>query len=308
MGVFVLGITGGSGFVGTSLIKLIQERNISYRSFVRKPCPNKSSYTVGDISADTNWHEGLSKISVLIHLASVAHGNAQSVLDYEKVNFLGTLNLAIQAAEAGVKRFIFISSIGVLGNSSFNEKFTEESIPNPNNHYTKSKFEAEKALLELSLSTNMEVVIIRPPLVYGKKAPGNFGLLQKLVGYFPILPFGSINNKRNVISVDNLVDFILVCAYHPKASNKTFLIAESEPLSIKDITNNIAEAKNKKIIQLPVPKWLMIYVGKLLGQSSLVEQIIGNLEIDSTLANTTLNWKQKYTMRESLLVDEKVNK
>ena len=304
----MLGITGGSGFVGKSLIKLIKEQDISYRSFVRKPCSDKSSYTIGDISSDTDWYEALSQTSVLIHLASVAHGNAQSVLDYEKVNFLGTLNLAKQAAEAGVKRFIFISSIGVLGNSSFDDKFTENSMPNPNNHYTKSKFEAEKALVELSVSTNMEVVIIRPPLVYGKNAPGNFGLLQKLVGYFPILPFGSINNKRNIISVDNLVDFILVCAYHPKASNKTFLIAESESLSIKDITNNIAAAKRKKLIQLPVPKWLMLYVGKLLGRSSLVEQIIGNLEIDSTLASTTLNWKQKYTMTESLSVNEKVNK
>ena len=296
----MLGITGGSGFVGKSFIKLIKEQNISYRSFVRKPCLDKSSYTIGDISSDTDWHEALSQTSVLIHLASVAHGNAQSVLDYEKVNFLGTLNLAKQAADAGVKRFIFISSIGVLGNSSFDEKFKEDNITNPQNNYTKSKFEAEKALVKLSVSTNMEVVIIRPPLVYGVGAPGNFGALTRLIDKFPLLPFGLVCNHRDFISVQNLAHLLSICASHPDAAGHTFLASENETVSTKEFTNAIAKGLGKKVYQLPVPVSLMRFAGKLLGKSAIIEQLVGNLQVDSSDLRKVLGWTPPYTMEESM--------
>ncbi|EMN7257597.1 NAD-dependent epimerase/dehydratase family protein [Vibrio vulnificus] len=296
----VLGITGGSGFVGRTLVDIIRAKKIQYISFLRTTDSDSNSFTIGDISDLTDWKDALSDVSVLIHLASIAHGKTSSVDDYESINYLGTLNLAKQAATSGVKRFVFISSVGVLGSSTGKEGFTGNSIPAPENLYSLSKAKTEDALKELSRTTGMEIVIIRPPLIYGRNAPGNFGMLTKLIKRLPVLPFGLATNRRNFISVQNLADLLITCATHPNAAGHTFLASDSETVSIKEFTNAIAKGLGKKVIQLPVPVTLMRLAGKLAGKSTMIEQLYGNLEVDSSNIKEVLGWTPPFTMEQSM--------
>ncbi|MBC7006734.1 NAD-dependent epimerase/dehydratase family protein [Photobacterium sp. BZF1] len=290
-------VTGASGFIGKELLK----SNCKFKSLYRISACDKVEpyYCIDELDGNTQYGNAFDGVEAIIHLAGLAHSKSYSHKEYRKVNVEGTLNIAKQAAVAGVKRFVFVSSIGVHG-FSLNGKITEQSQVSPHNEYAKSKYDAELGLSEISKETGLEVVIVRPTLVYGFNAPGNFGLLTSLISRFPLLPFGMVHNRRDFISVQNLSDLLITCAKHPKAAGHTFLASEGETVSTKEFANAIAGGLNKTIIQLPVPVKLMKFVARVTGRSTMVEQLVGNFEVDSSHAKNILDWQPPYTMKESM--------
>jgi len=210
------------------------------------------------------------------------------------------LRLAEEAAKAGVKRFIFVSSVGVNGSSTRSIPFGADSVPKPHNYYTKSKYEAELGLKKIAAKTGLEVVIVRPTLVYGARASGNFAMLIKLVKIFPVLPFGLSHNKRSFISVHNLVDLLITCVNHPNAPGQIFLASDGEAISTKEFTDQIAKGLRKNVFQLPIPSSFMRLVGKLIGKPALIEQLFGNLEVDSSNINQLLDWEPPYNIEQAM--------
>jgi nucleoside-diphosphate-sugar epimerase len=292
-------LSGSTGFIGRNLYS--SNKN-AFKRIVRSV--NKSStfddYIIHDFDPEMIWSNAFDDITSIIHLAGIAHSKTNSYEDYKSVNVDSTLNFAMQAATAGVKRFVFVSSIGVNGTQTFDLPFTHISQPHPHNYYSKSKLDAELGLQRISNETGMELVIIRPTLVYGLNAPGNFGVLSRFIIKSPLLPFGLVKNRRSFISVQNLVSLLLVCANHPNAGGHIFLASEGETVSIKTFTSNIANGFGKCVFQLPVPIGFMSLAGKLLGKSSMIEQLVSNLEVDSSNLREILDWTPPYTMKESM--------
>ncbi len=291
-------LTGGSGFIG----KLLAEIYPDCRHVVRKARNSELNNTivVDSIDANVSWDRCFDDIDTIIHLAGIAHRDVTSTEDYKEINTYGTLHLATEAVRAGVKRFVFVSSIGVNGTSTYKERFSVKSSACPHNAYSESKHEAELGLKKIAEETGLEVVIVRPTLVYGPNAPGNFGMLTKLVSKLPVLPFGLANNRRDFIAVQNLADLLATCAKHPDAAGHTFLASDSETVSIKEFTNAIADGLSKKVIQLPVPVSVMRFVGKLIGKSAMIEQLYGNLEVDSSNIKQVLGWTPPLTMKQAM--------
>lgn len=295
-------VTGSSGFIGSNLHFLYPNLLKTLRSneVFNVTCASKSVMIAPDINGDTNWSCKLFDINAIIHLAGLAHSNSYSIDNYQSVNVNGTLHLAAEAAKAGVKRFVFVSSIVVNGTSTQQLPFSTTSGVNPHNAYALSKYDAEVGLKKIAEETGLEVVIVRPTLVYGPNAPGNFGSLIKLVKKLPFLPFGLAENKRDFIAVQNLTDLLMTCAKHRNAAGHTFLASDGDTVSIKVFTNAIAKGLNKTLIQLPVPICLMRLGARLLGKLSMAEQLLGNLQVDSSNAHEVLGWTPPYTMEQAM--------
>lgn len=291
-------VTGATGFVGTNLTRL----NHNFRCVVRSSEHHafSDSYVVQTIDASTDWSNCFHGIDAIIHLAGLAHSKSYTDSEYRSVNVEGTLRLALKAAEAGVKRFVFVSSIGVNGSNSFDSPFLPSDVANPQNSYARSKFEAELGLRDISKQTGLEVVIVRPTLVYGSKAPGNFGMLTKLVKYMPFLPFGLANNRRDFISVKNLVDLLVVCAKHKNAPGNVFLASESNTVSTREFVNAVASGQGRKVFQIPIPISFIRLAGVICGKSTMIEQLFGNLEVDSSNIKEQLNWTPLYSMKDTM--------
>ncbi len=299
-------LTGGSGFIGKRFSKQYGIKRYVIRSEGKRV--NLNDFIVPCFSSSTKWDGAFDEIDVIVHLAGLAHSNLHTTSDYKEVNIDGTLHFARSAAKAGVKRFVFVSSVGVNGLFTLDAPFSLESKPNPHSAYAASKYEAELELKKIALKTGLEVVIVRPTLVYGAEAPGNFGILTRLVDKLPCLPFGLVNNRRSFISVDNLSDILITCVSNQNAAGHTFLASENETVSTKEFTNAIAKGLGKKIYQLPVPVNLMRFAGKLLGKSAMVEQLVGNLQVDSSDLKKVLGWTPPYTMEESMALLKEQNK
>ncbi|MGI2180124.1 NAD-dependent epimerase/dehydratase family protein [Shewanella frigidimarina] len=291
-------LTGGTGFVGKQVSKQCNVKTQVVRIGKKFNC--SSVYKIDKLDAETSWQGAFNKIDTIIHLAGLAHSHSFTEHDYQSVNVEGTLHLANEAAKSGVNRFVFVSSIGVNGTETHIAPFSIDCSPLPHNSYARSKYDAEIGLKKIADQTGMELVIIRPTLVYGSNAPGNFGSLTRLVSKMPCLPFGLTNNRRDFISVQNLADLLVTCAKHPNAGGHVFLASESETVSIKEFTNAIAKGLGRSLFQLPVPVGLMRFTGKLLFKSSMVEQLVSNLEVDSSNLKETLDWVPPYTMEESM--------
>ncbi|EGQ8469056.1 UDP-glucose 4-epimerase [Vibrio alginolyticus] len=291
-------LTGATGFIGGFLS--LGYNNL--RCVVRETETNifDDCYRIDRIDGRTCWKKAFYDVDAVIHLAGLAHSGDFSYAEYKEVNVDGSINLAKAAASFGVKRFVFISSIGVNGTSTCENPFKYDSLPNPHNVYAQSKYDAEIGLKKIAEETGLEVVIVRPTLVYGLEAPGNFGMLTKLVSKLPFLPFGSTNNRRDFIAVQNLADLLVTCATHPDAAGHTFLASDGETVSIKQFTNAIADGLGKKVIQLPVPVSVMRLAGKLTGKSSKIEQLYGNLEVDSSNIKDVLGWTPPLTMKQAM--------
>jgi nucleoside-diphosphate-sugar epimerase len=290
-------ITGSTGFIGSfftsiSGIRFVVRKNAkhSYENF----------FEIENLCSTTVWNNAFVDVDTIIHLAGIAHSKIFTNNDYYAANVEGTLKLAVGAAYEGVKRFVFVSSIGVNGTSTLDKPFSKISKANPNNAYAKSKYDAEVGLKKIAQETGMELVIIRPTLVYGPNAPGNFGLLTRLIAKVPFLPFGMTNNKRHFIAVQNLVDLLITCAKHPNASGHTFLASDGDSVSTKEFTNAIAKGMNKSVLQLPIPISFMRLMAKCIGKSSMIEQLVGNLEVDSSNLQDVLGWLPPYTMEQSM--------
>ncbi|MPY24855.1 NAD-dependent epimerase/dehydratase family protein [Shewanella sp. YLB-07] len=291
-------LTGGTGFVGKVLL---QKYNIK-KQVVREGRKHhySSVYKIKTLNAETNWQGAFSDIDSIIHLAGLAHSNSFSEQDYQSVNVEGTLHFANEAAKAGVKRFVFVSSIGVNGTSTYRTPFSVESSPQPHNAYAQSKYDAELGLKHIANETGLEVVIVRPTLVYGPNAPGNFGVLSRLVNNFPLLPFGLTDNRRDFIAVQNLADLLVTCAKHQSAVGKTFLASDGKTVSIKEFTNAIAEGLGKTTMQFPIPTNMIRFAACLLNKKLMVEQLVGNLQVDSSNTKKILGWSPPYTMKQAM--------
>lgn len=286
-------VTGATGFIGQEFVKQCPN-NIELLALTRKSIKSVSNIKFDDLF-DVKA-ENLIGCESIVHLAGVAHINANDPNAYTRYNTDLVKYLAQEAVKAKLKRFIFISTIGVNGSTSGEISFKPYDKANPHNDYAKSKYQAEMELQNIARSTGLEVVIIRPVLVYGEEAPGSFKLLLKTISKFAILPFGLVKNKRSFISVHNLVDFIVLCLKHEKAAGQVFLASDNQQVSTKEFTNSIAAGLNKSIFQLPIPISLMKFAFKLLGRQSLSKQLFENLEVDSSNMFELLDWKPLLTM------------
>lgn len=299
-------LTGSTGFVGSALLSELKKLpDFRVVSAVRTTVSPSSDdvVLVGNIDGTTDYSTALHGINVVVHAAARAHIMRDEVADplaeFRKVNVEGTLNLAKQAVAAGVKRFIFISSIGVHGLNS-SRPFKETDSEAPHDAYAISKYEAEQGLRKLANETGLEVVIIRPPLVYGGGAPGNFRSLINLASKPVPLPFGSVNNHRSMVYVGNLVSFIIRCIQHPAAANQTFLVSDGEDVSLRELVTYIRLCLGRSPRLLPVPVWLFKLAGAVTGKQGVVDRLVGDLQVDSSKASTLLEWAPPFTVSQGI--------
>ena len=280
-------ITGQNGFIGKALFDLLKQQGHQVRGTVRNENKIEEGLdiiAVGDISSTTDWSTALKDIETVIHLANRAHVLNDQVSDpltiFREVNVAGTIHLAKQALESRVKRFIFISSIKVNGEKTDEHSFSVEDRPNPQDPYAISKLEAEDALREISTQSTMEIVIIRPPLVYGQGVKGNFKRLSRLVELGIPLPFASIKNKRSLISLEKLVQLLSRAIIDPTVANQTLLVSDNKDLSTPQLIKKIAKSIGKPERLFPFPVKLLKILGKLTGQRKAISRLTENLQID----------------------------
>jgi len=297
-------LTGASGFIGSQLASVISKKFYLCQAFRNEPeITPLSDFVLCDYNDDSSLSLALKNIDVVIHCAGRAHilnkNNEDQISLFRKVNVDTTLRLARAAIKSGVKRFIFLSSIGVNGSSN-RTPFTEQDIPAPIQDYAISKLEAENGLQEITLSSRMELVIIRPPLVYGPNAPGNFEKLMYWMYKNIPLPLGAIHNKRSFVSLDNLVDLIVTCIEHPAAANQVFLVADGKDLSTTEFLNLISFTFGKKPHLLPINQKALEFFLILMGKKDLVERLCESLQVDISKAQKLLDWTPPNSIEEEL--------
>lgn len=304
-------ITGATGFVGQYLVKELIKNNYSISVTIRKAedknkLPEKvNSFVVNSLN-DTLPLEFLQNQEVIIYLAARVHqmnDNASSSLEaYREINTYAPISLAQQAVQNGVKRFIYLSSIKVNGEGTLKTPYKENDKPNPVDPYGQSKWETEQRLFKLAEETGLEVVIIRPPLVYGAGVKANFLQLIKIISKGLPLPLGGINNSRSLVYVGNLVDAIITCIDRTEAKNQTFIVSDGEDLSTPELIRRIGKAMNKTPLLLPIPSSLIKIGTKLLGKGEAGDRLLGSLQVDSSKIRETLNWRSPYTVDEGLKI------
>lgn len=303
-------VTGASGFVGSAVCSAVASAGHECTAVVRKielqDGPSAGSkVAVGDINADTKWTKALAGVDVIIHCAARAHimrdDSTDPSSDFRTVNVEGTTNLARQAAESGVKRFIFISSIKVNGEfTRFGEKFDANNIPAPEDAYGISKMEAESSLSEVSEEMGMEAVIIRPTLVYGNGVKGNFASLLGMVRKAFPMPFGAIHNRRSLVGLDNLVNLIITCIDHPNAGNEVFLVSDGEDVSTTQLLKRVAAAMGRPSRLIPVPAVLLKLAAIMVGKRAMAQRLLGSLQVDITKTREVLGWNPPVRLDEGL--------
>lgn len=296
-------LTGASGFLGRALLADRYLRCCELVACGRShESPRAPWVKSPDLGSDADWAPLLRGVNVVIHAAALAHRTGEHGVtskSYVAVNKLGTLKLAQQALAAGVSRFVFISSIGVNGSMNI-RPFTASDEPNPTEPYASSKWEAEKGLWELQSGTEMEVVIIRPPLVYGPSAPGNFGSLVRWVEKGLPLPLGAIHNRRSLVGIDNLVSLIIRCIDHPAAANRVLLAGDGEDLSTTELLQGVAKAMGKPSRLIPVPAGMLQFGAALIGKKAMTQRLLGSLQVDISETCDLLDWTPPYTVEEGL--------
>ncbi|HEX5935384.1 MAG TPA: NAD-dependent epimerase/dehydratase family protein [Pseudorhizobium sp.] len=295
-------VTGGTGFVGSGLAAALSLRALPFRLASRMPINGGAA--VGDINGETNWSLALDGISTVVHLAGIAHRTAErpSPGECRRVNVDGTLGLAEQAAAAGVRRIVFVSSIGVLGQTTRpGERLSEASSPDPRTVYARSKHEAELALSNFCHASSLEFVIVRPPLVYGSNAKGNFGRLVDLVASGWPLPFASVRNRRNMISLPNLAEALIECVSNPAAANETFVVAEPQPVSTADVVAAIAAGLSRRPRLVNFPVKTLGWGLRVAGRSAMADGLLESLEIDSSKIGARLGWMAKGETLENIV-------
>jgi nucleoside-diphosphate-sugar epimerase len=302
-------VTGASGFVGKALCGALIGR-CQVRGAVRKPgedCSLDGTELVpGSLSADFDWTDALVGVSVVVHCAARVHvmseESSDPLAEFRRVNVDGTLRLARQAAAAGVKRFVFLSSIKVNGEQTqVGEPFTADQQPNPRDPYGVSKMEAEEGLHALMREMGMEVVIIRPPLVYGPGVKANFLAMMRWLRRGIPLPLGAVTgNKRSLVALDNLVDIIVTCLDHPAAANQTFLVSDGESLSTAALLRRLGSVLGRQARLIPVPVTMLKLTAALLGKPSVAERLCGSLEVDINKTRELLGWAPPISVDEGL--------
>ena len=300
-------VTGANGFVGRVLCPLLEQSGHQVTRVVRKAAASDEK-SVGHITETTNWSFVLGdNVDAVVHLAakvpllSAVSGLTQDTTleEYCRVNARSTENFARQCAAKGVKRFVFISTVKVLGEGS-EQPYQADDPAIPSDAYAISKWEAEQSLKEIGIASGMEIVVLRPPLIYGPGVQGNFLRMLDAVYRQRPLPFGLIRNRRSLIYVENLADAIRVCLTHPAAANKTWMVSDAEDVSTPDLIRDLAAALERRAILLPVPVNLMKWAGKLLGKGEMVSRLVGSLSVDSLPIRTELSWSPLYSLQSGL--------
>lgn len=303
-------VTGATGFVGHFLCSRLLAEGWSVRgTLLTSETPASlvggvESVVIEPLGGETPWQHALTDIDVVIHLAARVHimddSSADPLAEFRRVNVEGTVQLAREAAKAGVRRLVFISSIKVNGEENATP-YTPDSPPNPSDPYGISKWEAEQGLRKIEAETGLEVVVIRPTLVYGPGVKANFLNMMKIITKGIPLPLASIINRRSLIYVGNLVDALAVCAMHPVAAGKTYLVSDGVDVSTPELIRRTAAALGIPARLFTVPLQLMLMAGKLTGKSNSVSRLAGSLTVDSSRIRQELEWKPPFTMEEGLL-------
>jgi len=298
-------VTGASGFVGSSLVLVLLSKGI--RPLVAGSHIYKfREWPLGVITRDVRpYGTEFGGVSTVIHLAARVHVMHDTAADplaaFREVNVDTTLQLASQAAAAGVRRFVFVSSVKVNGETTGEDHpFTERDAAAPQDAYALSKWEAEQGLRQIADSTDMEVVIIRPPLVYGPGVKANFAALMRAVQRGVPLPLGAVRNLRSLVGLDNLVDFIITCAHHPAAANQTFLVSDGADISTPDLVRAMASAAGRQARLLPVPVGVLASLASLLDKRAAVDRLCSSLQLDISKARELLHWAPPVTLDEGL--------
>lgn len=302
-------ITGANGFIGGACVARLVLAGRPVRAVVRQTGEviraDIQYFQVEDIAANTDWSRGLEGVDTIIHAAARVHMMNDAAVDplseFRRINVLGTLNLARQAAATGVRRFVFISSVKVLGEETLlGHPFTPDDVPAPQDAYGISKWEAEQGLKVISAKSGMQVVIIRPPLVYGPGVGANFDRLIRAVELGVPLPLGAIQNRRSLVALDNLVDLIVLCLDHPGAANEIFLVRDEEDLSTPELICRLAGAMNRSPHLISLPAWLLGFGAWLLGRTNTLQRLRGSLQVDMTKTMSRLGWKPLVSVNEAL--------
>ena len=295
-------VTGASGFVGRAVVAQLLHCGRPVTAALRGVVPAGAgdcasalrTVKVGELAPVTDWRFALGGVDAVVHCAARVHvmreTSADPLAEFRRVNVDGTLQLARQAEAAGVRRFVFISSIGVNGAETFGTPFTADDVPVPHSAYAQSKHEAELGLLALARNGRLEVVIIRPPLIFGAGAPGNFELLMRALHHGMPLPFGAINNRRSLVTLSNLVSLIDVCLDHPAGANQVFLASNGVDMSTTELLHAVAAALGKRPRLFRVPAAVLKAVARLTGRAQLAQQLCGSLQVDILKTRTLLDW------------------
>jgi nucleoside-diphosphate-sugar epimerase len=303
-------LTGATGFVGRGLLERMPALvNVEVVAALRRPVSGFPEHVtclqVSGLESDTDWQASMKGIGVVIHSAARVHvmhdQAAEPLAAFRKVNVGGTLNLARQAAAAGVRRFVFISSIKVNGEgTSGGVPYLADDQPAPSDPYGISKMEAEQGLRALAAESGMEVVVIRPTLIYGPGVKANFLNMMRWLDKGMPLPFGAIHNRRSLVALDNLVDLIVTCIDHPGAANRTFLVSDGEDLSTTELLRRMGEALGKPARLLPVPSRLLEAGAAMLGRQALSQRLCGSLQVDISKTRELLSWYPPVSVDEAL--------
>jgi nucleoside-diphosphate-sugar epimerase len=302
-------VTGATGFVGRFLCSAMVSEGWKVRAAIRFEAdavrlpPGVEPVLVGPINPDTEWLEALHGMDVVVHLAARVHvmtdHSADPLTEFRWVNVAGTGRLAREAARVGVNRLIFVSSIKVNGEET-SEPFTPDSLPRPSDPYGISKWEAEQTLRGIETETGLEVVIIRPPLIYGPGVKANFLTMMKTIQRGIFLPLASVSNKRSLIYIGNLVDALSVCAVHPGAAGKTYLVSDGDDVSTPELIRRVARSLGKPARLLPFPTPLLRLVGRITGNKAAFDRLLSSLVVESGNIRLDLDWQPPFTMEEGL--------
>ena len=298
-------LSGATGFVGGKVLRSLDAFNVNVMGRSKPELVNSDNFFQSEINSSTDYSNALNSVDIVIHSAARVHVMNDKVSDplaeFRSVNTAGTLNLARQASAAGVRRFIFVSSIKVSGESTLTDQpFQHSDQPKPEDAYGISKYEAEQGLRKIAAETGMEVVIIRPTLVYGPGVKANFLSLINLVRKRIPLPLGAIHNKRSLVAIDNLVDLIITCIDHPNAANETFLVSDDDDVSTTELLKRIGVAFGITPFLIPVPRWALTLPASIIGKKAVVDRLYGSLQVDIAYTKERLNWTPPVTMSQQL--------
>lgn len=301
-------VTGATGFVGHTLCVEAARRGLVVTGAVRsnRVLPvGVNAIVVNEVDGTTDWSRAVDKVDVVVHLAARVHvmcdAAAHPLDEFRRVNVAGTGHFARSAVSSGVKRLVYVSSIKVNGDETHGDsKFTETDTPDPQDPYGISKWEAEQALHRIAEETGLEVVIVRPPLVYGAGVKGNFSQMIKVLAKGIPLPLASVQNLRSLIYVGNLVDALIMCATHPAAAGQTYLVSDCEDISTSDLLHQLATAMGLPAHLFSCPLSLLKLAGHLTGKSDQVERLLGSLQVDSSRIRHELGWKPPFSLQQGL--------